>query len=186
MICITGNMPVLQIGRHQVTNYATDWIEEALRRAAQSSERHDFPFIDDIHDGILHYLQNRCPLKLLSLEDLYERMKQMLEKIGCHAIAQNLPLVAPPLTVSLIEAAQEAGNGFELVFFKLIREEFRDLHQYGVERIFFEDLDESARILRGQKKDNAASRRLAADIADYLISLEKRQEAKNKDQQPAH
>lgn len=174
MICITGNMPALQIGRHQVTNYPTDWIDSALQRAAQASDRHDFPFIADIRDGVLHYLQNRCPLKLLTLEELYERMRQMLLKIGCPAIAHNLPLVAPPLTISLVEAAQKAGNGFELVFFKLLHDEFQELHAYGVEQIFFQDLAQSVRILRRQKKDSTASRRLAEDIAAYLDSLEKR------------
>lgn len=178
MICITGNMPVLQIGRHQISNYPTDWIEEALHRAAQSSHGQDLPFIADIRDGILHYLQNRCSLKLLTLEELYERMRQMLKKVGCPAIARNLPLVAPPLTISLVEAAQEAGNGFELVFFKILREEFQELHHYGVEKIHFADLAECARILRGRKKDNIHSRQLADDIAAYLEKLEERDEKK--------
>ncbi len=168
MISITGNMPVLQIGRRQVTDYSTDWIGESLGRAAERTDSRDVIFLDEIRDGILHYLQNRCSLRLLTLEALHARMQGMLHHIGLPAIAGKLPLVAPPLTVSLADAAERAGNGFELVFFKILREEVEDLYGHGVEVIDFAGLEECVRILRGTKKNTLAARRLAGDITHFL------------------
>jgi len=110
MICLVGKLPVLKIGRHQVPVYGTEWIDRALARAAESANRADFPFIDDIRDGVLHYLEHKCPWRLLPIEDLFARMKRMLCRIGCEEIAKNLEPLAPPIKVSIARAAREAGN----------------------------------------------------------------------------
>ena len=95
MICLVGNRPVLQVGNHQIVGYGVDWIETALNRASVAADRDDFPFINDIRDGIVHYLENKCPLRLLPIEDLYARMSRMLERIGCAAISDHLKILTP-------------------------------------------------------------------------------------------
>jgi hypothetical protein len=152
MICLTGKLPVLQIGRHQVTGYGTGWIDESLLRAASASNRADFPFVDDIRNGILHYLEHKCPWRVLAIEDLFQRMQRMLRRIGCDAIAEHLQPLSPPLTVSLARAAREAGNGFELGFFKALQEEMDDLQGRGGEEFCFTEIRESALILRGKTR----------------------------------
>jgi len=159
---------VLQVGRHQVVGYDTAWIDEALSRAADRCNRHDFPFIDDIRDGVLHYLEHRCSLRVLPLGDLFLRMESMLQKIGCDAIATHLHPVAPPVTISLARFAREAGNGFELVFFCLLTEDLHDLADHGAELVRFKDIDESAMILRGKKTITKDCKKLAAEIRDFV------------------
>lgn len=168
MICIVGNLPVLKVGHHHVVGYDTEWIDEALKRAAIASNRHDFPFIDDIRDGVMHYLEHRCSLRVLPLEDLYDRMRIMLRKIGCDAIAENLVPLAPPISVSLIKSAREAGNGFELVFFCLLTEEINLLRESGAESIRFCDIEESARIMRSGKRTTKARQQLCSEIVAFL------------------
>ena len=86
MISLIGNRPALQIGRHQVIDYDTACLSDALRRAAQAAEREDFPFVEDIRSGIVQYLETKCPLRLLPIADLFERMRKMLLKIGFESI----------------------------------------------------------------------------------------------------
>lgn len=168
MICLVGKLPVLQIGRHQVAGYGTGWIDVALKRAAASCDRADFPFIDDIRDGVLHYLEHKCPWRLLPIEDLFERMKRMLRRIGCDAIADHLLPLAPPLKVSVARAAREAGNGFELVFFQTLQEEIDDLRRRGAEEFHFTELRESARVLCGAARWDRSCDRLHQEILAFL------------------
>jgi hypothetical protein len=168
VIALIGNRPALQIGRHQVIDYDTGWIDDALRRAARAADHEDFPFVDDIRSGVVQYLETRCPLKLLAIEDLYDRMRRMLVKIGCGRIAENLTPLAPPVTVSLVRAAMEAGNGFELAFFEMLRAELADLRAAGAEEIRFTDLRESAMILRGAGKWNKSCQSLLDEIEAFL------------------
>jgi len=174
MICLAGNLPALQVGNQQVADYGSSWIDEALARAALACNRQDFPFIDDIRDGILHYLENRCPLRVFALEDLFERMRVMLRKIGCQAIADHLTPLAPPVTVSLTKPAREAGNGYELVFFQLLGEEIDSLKLAGAESIRFCHLEECVALLTNAKKSRRkrmASEQLGAEIKAFLKRL---------------
>ncbi|NIP98050.1 MAG: hypothetical protein GWO24_33340 [Akkermansiaceae bacterium] len=168
MICLVGKLPVLEIGRLQVAGYGTDWIDLALQRAAESCNRADFPFIDDIRDGVLHYLEHKCPWRLLPIEDLFERMKRMLRRIGCDAIADQLQPLAPPLTLSIARAAREAGNGFELLFFQTLQDEIEDLRDRGAEEFHFTNIRESAQVLRGASRWNRACELLHREILAFL------------------
>lgn len=168
MISLIGNRPALQIGRYQVIEYDTVWLENALRRAALEAGHEDFPFVGDIRSGVVQYLETKCPLKLLHVDDLFDRMRKMLVKIGCERIAEKLKPLAPPVTVSLVRTAMEAGNGFELAFFERLRVELSDLRSAGAEEIRFTGLRESSLILRGSDKWNKHCEALLFEIHSFL------------------
>ncbi len=173
MISLIGNRPALQIGRYQVIDYDTAWLEVALRRAAQAADHEHFPFVADIRSGVVRYLETKCPLKLLLLEDLFDRVRKMLVKIGCDRIAEKLEPLAPPVTVSLIHAAIDAGNGFELAFFEQLRVELSDLRAAGAEEIRFIGLPESSMILRGASKWNKDCEAMLAEIRAFLSAWDR-------------
>lgn len=174
MISFIGNRPAIQIGRYQVLDYDTSWLDIALQRAALAAEHEDFPFVADIRTGIIQYLETKCPLKMLSLEDLFEKMRKMLIKIGCERIAEKLQPLAPPVTVSLVRAAMEAGNGFELAFFETLRTEISDLRKAGAEEIRFIGLRESSMILRGASKWNKHCEVLLEEIQAFVSGWDRR------------
>ena len=180
MISLIGNRPALQIGRYQVIDYGTAWLDDALKRAAEAAEHEDFPFIEDIRSGVVQYLETKCPLKLLHLEDLFDRMRKMLVKIGCERIAEKLQPLAPPLTVSLIRAAMEAGNGFELAFFETLRTDLAELRAVGAEEIRFTGLRESSLILRGAAEWNRHCQSLLCEIEEYLNAWNRDQPRENR------
>jgi len=168
VISLIGNRPALQIGRYQVIDYDTAWLDVALQRAATAAEVEDFPFVADIRSGVVQYLETKCSLKLLLLEDLFERIRGMLEKIGCAHIAAKLVPLAPPVTVSLVHTAMEAGNGFELAFFETLRLELIGLRAAGAEKIHFTGLRESSLILRGTDKWTKPCQILKTEIENFL------------------
>ncbi|MEI7955808.1 MAG: hypothetical protein WCJ66_11615 [Verrucomicrobiota bacterium] len=164
MISFIGNRPALQIGRYQVLDYDTSWLDDALRRAAVAADHVDFPFVEEICDGIVQYLETKCPLRLLRLDDLYARLRLMLVKIGCTPIADKLEPLAPPVTVSLVRVAMEVGNGFELAFFETLRSELASLRFAGVEEIRFVGLRQCVLVLRGTQHWNKSCEVLLQEI----------------------
>lgn len=168
MIAFLGNRPAIQIGRHQVHDYGTDWLADALERAARAADRHDFPFLDEILRGVEEYLEQRCSLHLLPLAKLFERMRRMLETIGCDTIAAKLETVGPPVTICLAELAGHAGNGFELAFFERLRHELRELRQAGVEEVRFRGLRDCVMQLTGSTKWNPRCDELEAEVQAFV------------------
>lgn len=167
MIAYIHNRPALQIGQHQVFEYDTAWLDVALERAARAADV-EFPFVADIRSGVVRYLETRCPLKLMPIGDLYERMRRMLVKIGCERIADHLQPLAPPVTVSLVKTARDAGSGFELGFFEALRGELSALREAGVEDIRFTGLRECILELRGSQAWNAKCDQLLREIEAFL------------------
>jgi hypothetical protein len=176
VISLIGNRPALQIGRYQVIDYDTSWLDEAIRRAARAANHDDFPFVHDIRTGITIYLETKCPLKLLHLEDLFDRVRRMLVKIGCKRIADHLRPVAPPLTISLVRAATEAGNGFELAFFNTLRTELAELRAAGAGELRFTGLREAALILRGSTKWDRGCDSLLREIQSFIAAWDRQDE----------
>jgi hypothetical protein len=177
MISLIGNRPALQIGRYQVIDYDTAWLDAALRRAAQAADHADFPFIEEIRSGIVQYLETKCPLRLLKLDDLYARLRKMLVKIGCAPIAAKLEPLAPPVTISLVRAALDAGNGFELAFYETLRDALDHLRSAGVEEIRFVGLRQSVLILRSTQQWNKACEVLLQEIQDSISYWDRDQAA---------
>lgn len=168
MIALIGNRPAIQVGRHQVHDYDTLWLGRALERAAAAADLADFPFLDEIRKGIEEYLETKCHLQLLTLETLFVRMRAMLEKIGCNSIADKLEPLAPPVTLSLEGPARDAGNGFELAFFELLRAEISELRRAGAEEIHFTQLKESIMLLRRREKWDKGCDQLLTEIRNFL------------------
>ncbi|MES2997263.1 MAG: hypothetical protein V4733_10680 [Verrucomicrobiota bacterium] len=173
MISYIANRPALRIGTLQVFDYDTAWLETALQRAASAADCGDFPFVGDIRSGIEKYLETKCSLKLLDLGELFDRMRRMLVRIGCTHIAENLRPLAPPITVCLIRAAREAGNGFELAFFESLRTELICLRDAGAEEIRFTGLRECSQIMRGADQWNRQCEILLVEIQTFLAAWDR-------------
>lgn len=179
MICITGNRPVIQIGHHHVVGYETDWIDRALNRAARRCNREDFPFISDIRNGVIHYLENRCTLQVLPIEKLYDRMKAMLIRIGCQAIADNLQIICPPVKLSLSHLARNCqsgarghgSGGYELVFHNILRKEIAFLRRQGVEEVHLSGSRKCTRLLNSCDTWNPACEQFHQDLLSHLQQI---------------
>ncbi len=168
MICIAGNMPVLQVGQHQIYDYDTYWIRRAIENAAHRANQPYFTFVDDVYDGIVYYLENKCPLRLLQIEDLYTRIRHTLKRIGCEAIANAIEIECPPITISLERAAIEAGNGYELAFYQILQEEMQTLKKLGAREVFFSEMRESVLVLKQSEQWHDDCDQLESDIILWL------------------
>ena len=168
MISFIANRPVLQVGKQQVTGYDTQWIRESLTRASNTEENRDLPFIDELINGILHYLENKCALSIVSIETIHARICNMLKRVGLEAMADALPLLAPPITISLKDFAQRAGNGFELAFFNELHDEIEDLRIHGVETINFTHSEDCVKILKNSSRWTNSCKSLHQEIISFI------------------
>jgi len=172
VIAFTGNRPVLQVGRHQVTHYDTAWLLEALQRAAADADLEGFPCLDEIGQGVAHYLENKCPLRLMTVDQLHQRVRKMLEEVGCASIAESLRPFAPPVTISLVHPARQSASGFELAFFETIRAEVTELRRKGASSIRFIDHREAVLIVVERDNWDQACQRLLDELSGFLHALD--------------
>jgi hypothetical protein len=176
VIAFINQRPAIQIGPYQVLDYDTEWLEDAIMRAAKAADHENFNLAPEIRQGVEMYLESKCSLRLLQLDELFERVRKMLVKIGCAPIADKLQPLAPPVTVSLVNTATSAGNGFELAFFETLRSELAELRNAGAEKVHFTGLRESAQILRGGQKWSKHCDNLLEEIRIFLTACDREAE----------
>jgi hypothetical protein len=128
----------------------------------------DFPFADEICDGMFEYLENKCPLRLLPLTKLYEKMQQMLENIGCQTIAKKLRPLAPPVQVCLKKMIEESGCAIEMVFFNQLRREMEELGGAGCFEIRLLHGRECVMTILSAKKWDKHCERLFRELCQFL------------------
>ena len=172
MIAFQGNRPVIQVGRHQVADYDDRWLFDALEQAAAAADLADMPCLEEIGRGISLYLASKCPLRMLPVSQLRERVCNLLEQVGCASIARELRPFAPPVSISLIKTARQAGIGFELAFFEQIRTEVAELKREGAASIHFTQLREAVLIIADRREWDRSCDDLLGELNQFLEALD--------------
>jgi len=140
----------------------------ALEQAAEDADFPEFPMMEFILDAVEEYLENDCPLNSLTVEELFNKIKKMLEQTGCLSIAEHLHPLSPSFKVSLKELASEAGHTYELGFFEAIINELGHFKKCGASEVEFIDSKEAVRMLTGAKRWNKRCSLLLEELKTYL------------------
>lgn len=145
-------MPLLMIGSKEVVHYEKEWLQEAISRAALEAGHEGWWFAEDVAKGMILYLQKRFRRNTITLQELFDKISKTLTTIGFQDVADKLVPTPPPLRISLIDLAREAGSGYELVFFELLRQQLLEARNFGAEQIHFSELKRCVKHLRGTKR----------------------------------
>ena len=171
MIQFIGNLPYLKIGNHCIQDYDTSWIKTALERMAKKSQQSDFP-IEEIYQGIQIYLKEKCQSPAIEIEELFQKIRMILNNIHCQHLAKNLQNLTPPLTFSLLLQFQRAQNTYELGFFYQLQE-ITSFSRYGAEILQFTQIDQCVKALNGRERWSKKCSQSREEILTYLRNLSK-------------
>lgn len=168
MIALPAQLPLLRVGRYEVTTYGQDWLEENIRDAARAAGQGDWWFTPDIVKSLMIYLRERFPGTTITLEELTGKIRGILEKIGFTDIGDRVALTPPALSLSLDDLAREAGEGFELRFFQLLDARLRELADLGASDVSLTGAHDGVKRLCATKYWTQSCRQLEGEIAIFL------------------
>ncbi len=168
MIALPAQLPLLRVGRYEVTTYGQDWLEENIRDAARAAGQGDWWFTPDIVRSLMIYLRERFQGTTITLEELTEKIRTTLEKIGFQEIGERVALTPPALSLSLDDLAREAGEGFELRFFQLLDARLLELAALGASDVALTASHDGVKRLCAAKYWTESCRNLEREIATFL------------------
>ena len=168
MIALPAQLPLLRVGRYEVTTYGQDWLEENIRDAARAAGQADWWFTPDIVRSLMIYLRERFPGSTITLDELTEKIRATLEKIGFTEIGDRVALTPPALSLSLDDLAREAGEGFELRFFQLLDARLQELADLGAPAVSLTEAHDGVKRLCAAKYWTRTCRKLEQEIAIFL------------------
>lgn len=167
MIALPSNLPLLRVGRYELTAFEPAWVEESIKSAAREAGHDEWWFACDITRSLMLYLRHRYPGSAITLEEMNRRIRQLLSKVGFKDIGERLRLAPPLLQVSLHDLAIEA-EGFELRFFQLLDERLAELMHLGARRISLSHARLGVKTLQAARHWTARCDALEQDIVHFL------------------
>lgn len=167
MIALPSSLPLIKISPDNLAACDAEWLRRNLREAAARTEVPEW-FADDVVSGVITFLRNHYEGSTITIESLYDRIRETLENLGLKDLAEELSPAAPPIRISLTDLARKAGDGYELAFFQLLEQRFLSATSNGVEHVYFYDLRNCVQQLTSLRKWTRRCENLQHEITNFL------------------
>jgi len=147
MIALRHGVPLVSMPNGRYVVFNKQWLISALQQAAATTGHERWLVAFPITDAIIIYLQREFKENSIALHDLEKVIYKMLISLRHDAIASRFSLPDPPVCLSLVDLVHQAGNGYELAFFQLLRKHLQSITQSSSLRLEVEGLEQCLRLL---------------------------------------
>ena len=168
MIALHDNLPLVKLPDGRTSALRRPWLRGWLLRAARKAGYADWWLADHVTESITTYLTTHYEATCVSVERLAKSVESVLQVIGYAEVAVQLEPTPPPLEISLPELARKAGNGYELLFFLLLKQRMIEALENKVEHVDLYGLHHCVKSLRSSKRWRSKCRVLQSEIVDFI------------------
>jgi len=151
VIALKDNYPLVRFQDGSVMNYDRAWLSSAVIRAAENAGYKKWWLTNHVTESISVFLKQEFDENTVTISRLEKAVQSVLQVIGYSDVARCFQTLPLPLRISLSEIATEAGTGYELVFFELLRVRLREIIESTAQQVEFCDLHECVKLLRSAK-----------------------------------
>ena len=168
MVAFKEEFPYLRCESGQLFEFSRDWLHAAITRAADEAGYPSWWLTDHVTESIAFYLRLRTDESVVAFSQLSQTVRYVLKVIGYKEIVPHFNPAPPPISLSLLDIAHEAGAGYELAFFDLLEKRINALLEMGADTLELCSLQPCVKHLRGTKLWTRACDPLREEIACFV------------------
>ena len=168
MVAFKEEFPYLRTDSGQLFEFNRDWLHAAITRAADEAGYPSWWLTDHVTESIAFYLRLRNDENVVAFSQLSQTVRYVLKVIGYKEIVPHFMPSPPPISISLLEIAHQAGTGYELAFFDLLEKRINTLIETGVDNLQLYSLHSCVKNLRGVKTWTRACDALREEIVCFV------------------
>ena len=168
MIALKDGLPLLELDEGRVVAFEREWMTSSLLQAAHKAGYPQWWLAEHVAESIATFLRLAFQENIVTLPRLAEAVQSVLEGIGYEEVARHFAPFHPPLRVSLLEMAREAGAGYELAFFQSLGHSLRKMLAAKTDRMELRDLELCVKQLRTQKNWSRDCESLRSEIVTFV------------------
>jgi hypothetical protein len=168
MVAFKEEFPYLRTDSGQLFEFNRDWLHAAITRAADEAGYPSWWLTDHVTESIAFYLRLRNDENVVAFSQLSQTVRYVLKVIGYKEIVPHFAPAPPPISISLLDIAHEAGTGYELAFFDLLEKRINLLVETGVDDLQLCSLQSCVKHLRGVKAWTRACDALREEIVCFV------------------
>ena len=168
MIALRDGLPLVRFHDGSVINFERRWLVSALLRAAEAAGYKKWWLAGHVTESVTCYLEQDFNAQVVTVPRIEKAVQSVLQVIGYSDVAQHFRTMPPPVRISLEEIARDAGQGYELLFFELLRERLRHLVVSETEQVELCDLHRCVKRLRSAKSWRRDCSGLQGEIVSFI------------------
>ena len=168
MVAFKEEFPYLRCDSGQLFEFDRAWLHAAITRAADQAGYPSWWLTDHVTESIAFYLRLRSDEPVVAFSQLSQTVRYVLKVIGYKEIVPYFEPALPPITISLLEIAQEAGAGYELAFFDHLEKRINALVGIGIDSLRLRGLQPCIKHLQGAKAWSRGCDRLREEVVCFV------------------
>src|ERR1700675_1047791 len=133
MVAFKEEFPYLRCDSGQLFEFNRDWLHAAITRAADKAGYPSWWLSDHVTESIAFYLRLRTDESVVAFSQLSQTVRYVLKVIGHKERVAYFKPGPPPISISLVDLAHDAGTGYELAFFDLLEKRIQTLVDAGTD-----------------------------------------------------
>jgi hypothetical protein len=167
VIAFRDDLPLLILGDRRAIAFDSEWLTRVLNVAAHRAGYPNWWLASHVAESVhwwLKALNNRPTMPFVRFT---RAVREALTAIGYEKIGACFAAASPFARISLVEIAQQAGNGFELAFFTALDHALRDVFKAGGSYCELHSLERCVKILRQRRHWSSSCDELRAEIVAF-------------------
>jgi hypothetical protein len=168
VIAFRDCLPLLRKAGKDYSAIRQDWLCSCLRRAAKKSGYDRWWPAEHVASGIICSLGTTYPGNVITAPQLRSIVLSVLKTIGYAELALHFQVLELPFELSLSNLAQEAGPGYELAFFALLKERVQPALSNRASNLDFYGLQPCVLQLRSKRTWSWRCSELQTEIVEFL------------------
>ena len=168
MVAFKEEFPYLRCDSGQLFEFNQEWLQRAIKSAADQAGYPGWWLTDHITESIAFYLRLRNDEPVVPFSQLSQTVRYVLKVIGYKEIIPYFSPAPPPISVSLVEIAEAAGAGYELAFFDGLEKRISALVSAGTDSVQLVGLQACVKHLRGAKAWTRACDTLREEVVCFV------------------
>jgi hypothetical protein len=168
VIALRNCLPLLRQAGDEHSAIRRDWLYFCLRRAAEKSGYDSWWLAEHVTASVMCYLGITYQKNVITTKQLRDVVLSVLQVIGYAEVALHFQTLDLPFELSLSELAQEAGPGYELAFFRLLKERIQPALSNQASNLDFYGLQSCVRHLQSAKTWSRSCSELRSEIVEFL------------------
>ena len=168
MIALRDSLPLLRQNGNEDSQIRQDWLCFCLRRAAEKAGYGHWWLAEHVAASVICYLSSTYEKNAITLKELCDIVISVLQGVGYAEVALCLDTLHPQFELSLSELAKEAGPGYELAFFRLLKERIQPALSHRASNLDIYGLQSCVRHLQAVKTWSLNCSQLRNEIVEFL------------------
>ena len=152
MIAFRDNLPVITLANGQIVAFEREWLCRALGVAAHRAGYPKWWLAEHVARSVQTWLEMLGETTTtVPVAQLTRAVRGALQVIGYAEVGERFEAAVPFARISLVEVAQQAGNGFELAFFTALTRRLEGVMELGGSYCELHGMEHCVKILRKKR-----------------------------------